>query len=731
MARPFILLGGIIFGTLMLITCLPSEIVPILAGFSAVSGILCLLLGRKLKFMKTAFVVFLAVCLAASSYFLKSAVTYYPALPYATQQSAVVTGSVKEVKHYNDTYYYILDDISINDSAETTHKIQISHKNFFDVTPDDMMTFNVRRINGESDILPFYMPDEDGVHLYAYSDSAPEITKAQTHSINYYLTRIRTFVADTLNKNIEKESAGAINAMMTGDKTYLSDETMRLFGHSGISHLFAVSGFHLSLWTSTIFVLFEKLSKKLKTAGYIVSLVFVVFFMALTGFTPSVVRSGIMMIILIAGHLTKYKSDSVNSLFIALSLILVVNPYCVTSTSLQMSFLATLGIVTLSGAVTEPVFNLKPKIKQEFVFKTIFTLYTNCMISLIATIFTCPVSAVTFGYYSFFAPLTNLLCLPVAKFILPLSSLGIATSFLEPVSGIFFTLCRWIMKYVLFVAEKISNIGFATVNAKMTSVRIALFAILAVIILLICFFERKSKQLRIITAVSVACFMAVSIAVVAFEKNSYSFYIPSVGNGTSVVCNINGRKLVIGCGGEKYDGYKVTNTMNTVSFRNFDLLMIPRDTETESAYAREILKSYTFDSVVTCSEKLSDDTEKLLPTDVARGDLINIPIDENTNLLYINNDRFNGARIESEDFSCTILFRPTSDFSQVPEQWSSGNLLISRQNLPESDINFDKIILSTDSDVVSGNGDIKMTSLEGNIIYIFNQHTGAECYADK
>ena len=731
MARPFIVLGSVIFVTLMLITCLPSEIVPILAGISAVAGVLCLLLGRKLKFMKTAFVVFLAVCLAASSYFLKSAVTYYPALQYASAQSAVVTGRVQEVKTYSGNYYYILDDISINDSSETNHKIQISHKNFFDVKPDDVMMFNVRRINGETVIPPFYMPDEDGVHLYAYSDGMPGITKAETHTINYYLTQIRYFVADTLNKNIEKESAGAINAMMTGDKTYLSDETMRLFGHSGISHLFAVSGFHLSLWTSAIYVFFEKLSKKLKTAGYIVALVFVVFFMALTGFTPSVVRSGIMMLILIAGRLTKYKSDSVNSLFIALSLILLINPYCVTSTSLQMSFLATLGIVSLSGAVTEPVFNLKPKIKHDFVFKTIFALYANCAVSLIATIFTCPVSAVTFGYYSFFAPLTNLLCLPVAKFILPLSSLGIATSFLKPVSGIFFTLCRWIMKYILFVAEKISDIGLATVNAKMLPVRIALFAILAVIILLICFFERKNKQLRIITAVSVACFMAVSISVFAFEKNSYSFYIPSVGNGTSVVCNINGRKIVIGCGGEKYDGYKVTNTMNTVAFRNFDFLMIPRSTETESAYAREILKSYTFDSVVTCSEKLPYDTEKLLPKDVARGDLINIPIDENTNLLYINNDDFSGARVESDDFTCTILFRPTSDFSQVPEQWSCGNLLISRQNLPEAEINFDKIILSTDSDVISDDGDIKMTSLEGNITYIFNQHTGAECYADK
>lgn len=731
MARPFVILGSIIAATLMLITCLPSEIVPILAAVSAISGILCLIFIRKSQLIKTAFVVLLAVCLAASSYLLKSTLTYYPALQYVSGQNAVVTGIVKETKVYDDTYYYILDDIQINDSGKTKHKIRITHKNYFDVKPDDVMTFSVRRINGETDIPPFYMPDEDGIYLYAYSDSAPDITEAQKHTANYYLSQIRSFVADTLNKNMEKNSSGAIIAMMTGDKDYLSEDVMNIFGHSGISHLFAVSGFHLSLWTSAIFVFFTKLSKKLKTVANITALFFVLFFMALTGFSPSVVRAGIMMLILIAGHLTKYRSDSVNSLFIALSLILIINPYCLTSTSLQMSFLATLGIVTLSNAVTEPIMKLKSKIKPEFIFRTIFTFYTSCIISLIATIFTCPVSAATFGYYSFFAPITNLLCLPAAQLIMPLCSLGIATSFLKPVSEIFFVLCRLLMKYILFTAEKISSFGFATVNAKAITVRIVLFAILAVTILLTGISEQKNKRLRIITAVSVFCFMAVSVSVFAFEQTSYSFHIPSVGNGTSIICNIHGKKIVLGCGGDKYNEYHFSDTLNTVAFRNLDILLIPRATHTESSYARQILKNYNIDSVVTCSDIHSAEIENILPEDVIRGEILNIPIDEKTNLVYINNEDFSGARIESPDFGCTVLFRAASDFSVLPDRWRKGNLLISRQSLPDADINFDKIILSSDSDGVLSDGDITLTSVDGNILYTFNRHTGAECYADK
>ena len=731
MARPFVILGSVIAATLLLITCLPSGIVPVIASVSAIAGILCLILIKKSKFMKTAFVVFLAVCLAASSFLLKSAVTYYPALQYATDQNAVVTGRLHEMKVYDDIYYYILDDMQINDSAKTRHKIRITHKNYFDVKPDDVMTFTVLRINGDTDIPPFYMPDEDDIYLYAYSDAAPEITEAETHTLNFYLYRIRNFVAGTLSKNMEKDSAGAVNAMMTGDKNYLSGEIMNIFGHSGISHLFAVSGFHLSLWTSAIFVFFDKLSKKLKTAANIFAAVFVLFFMALTGFSPSVVRAGIMMLILIAGHLIKHKSDSVNSLFIALTLILFINPYCVTSTSLQMSFLATLGIVTLAEAVTEPVLKLYRKIRAKSVFRTIFVFYTSCMISLIATIFTCPVSAACFGYYSFFAPLTNLLCLPAAQLIMPLSSLGIATSFFRPLSDIFFTICGWLMKYILFVAEKISNINFATVNSTMLTVRIALFAMLAITIILICFFEYKTKKLRIIAAFSVICFMTISVSVFAFEQTSYSFYIPSVGNGTSVICNIHGKKLVIGCGGDKYKDYVFSDTLNTVTFRNLDLLLIPRASQTESSFARQILKNYNIGSVATCIDIHGSEIENILPKDVIRGEILNIPIDEKTNLVYINNKDFSGARIESADFECTVLFRAASDFSALPKSWKKGNLLISRQSAPDADINFDKIILSTDSDTVFENENITSTSVDENILYTFNRYTGAECYADK
>ena len=562
MARPFILLGTVIFATLMAITCIPPYFVPYMAVISAISGLLCLILGIKLKFLKPVFIVFLAICLASTSFFFRSAYTYYPALTFITEQPAVVIGRVKEVIKNDNNYSYILQDIIVNDSHRTIYKIRISHKSLFDVSTDDSMTFNVWSINGYSDIRAFHMPDEDGIYLYAHSNDYPDIKKAESHTSAYYLSRMRTFIAETLNKSTDKESAGAINAMLTGDKEYLSDEVMQLFSRSGISHLFAVSGFHLSLWTSAIFAFFERLSRHMRLFSNVFSATFILFFMALTGFTPSVVRAGIMMLIFIAGQLTKYKSDSVNSLFVALSVILIANPYTVTSISLQMSFLATLGIVTLSSAITEPVYKLRKKIKPKYVFTAVSATYTTCMISLIATVFTCPISAYAFGSYSFLGPVTNILCLPVAQLILPLSSLGLATSFLTPVSKIFFTLCNFIMKYILFVAEKISQSHIAIVNTRITPVKTAIFLILAVTIVLIFIFERKNKQLRIITAFSIISFLVVSVSVFAYNNTSYTFYVPYVGNGSATVCNINGKKIVIGCGGEDYREFAFTNTLS-------------------------------------------------------------------------------------------------------------------------------------------------------------------------
>lgn len=73
--------------------------------------------------------------------------------------------------------------------------------------------------------------------------------------------------------------------------------------------------------------------------------------MAVSGFTYSVMRAGFMMLVMLLGTLLSKQSDSLNSLGIALVILCFVNPYCVMSLGLRLSFLSTLGIIVGYGNI--------------------------------------------------------------------------------------------------------------------------------------------------------------------------------------------------------------------------------------------------------------------------------------------------------------------------------------------------------------------------------------------
>lgn len=731
MARPFILIGTVMFISTLIYSCLSFNATAAVFVLSAMLTLILHRLSKRIRIIKYLFLVFLAVSLSSGSFTVKTQTEYLPATALATQEKCTVSGTVIDISSYNGYFYYTLDNISVSGGNTTKSKIKITSKYYQQAEIDDTMTFNVTDIAADVNIPAFYLPDSDGVHLRAYSDIRPAVIKAEKHSVKYYLASFREFISDKLSDNMYDQYAGAVSAMMTGNKESLSEDIQLNFSHSGISHLFAVSGFHLSLWTSMIFLIFDKLIGKKKIIGNIFAVLFVVFFMAMTGFSESVVRSGIMMLIFLIGKIIEQKADSLNSLFAALSIILFINPYLALSTSLLMSFLATLGIVAFSGAVTEPVHKLKDKIKPKLLYKIIYMIYTTAMISIVATVFTCPVSALDFGYYSVAAPVTNLLCMPVAQLILPLCSIGILTSFIPAFSHFIFMLCNFIMKYIFAVTAKISSFQYAIVDAHSDAVLISLFAVLIITIILIAVFEFRNKQLRRSFGFSAVCMLIITLSVLALENSTVRIHVPDVGNGSAVICSIHGKDIVIGCGGTEYKEYVFTNTLNTLGGKNFELLLIPRNTETESEYAEALLTKYSFGELVVCQEKLSDETEALLPETTERTSMCNIKIDENAKLVYININSFHGARIESEDFTCTVLFNPTSDFSAVPESWSKGDLLITRQTLPEGNYEFSDIFISSNSGRVYYDERIKSTSTCGNLIYTFTPFTGAKTYADK
>lgn len=718
MIRPYVCAGTTIIISLAVFNLLGFECSAVVFGVSIFLTAVLYFIRNKNKVVAATFVCTLSLLVSSSVFCVKIVTDYLPSTLLNSDAERTVSGVLCEYEKQNDSYYYTIKDVTV-DGVQTDEKIRVRSNIFKRADIDDTLTFSSAVIYqlGESSGNSGYYKAE-GIYSGAYTYNDFTVTKAEKHSVSYYLNEMRAYIEKSLYRVENKKYSAVLAAMLTGDQSELDDDTLMNFRYSGIAHLFAVSGFHLTVWTSAISVFFDKLFKKKKRISAAASILFVIFFMALTGFTKSVVRAGIMMLIMLTGKLIKYRSDPLNSLFIAAAIILLINPFSIMSISLQLSFLATLGILLLSKPIMQPVRKLKEKIKSKHIYKSISFVYSGFMIALTASLFTLPVSALNFGYISLWSPVTNVLCMFAAELAMILSATAVIFSPLAAISKPILILSTLITRYIVFITDTISSLRTAIVDTSSALIQISLIVVIILMMIFLIVFKDNDKHMRKTLYLSAVAAFSIYICAFEIQSDSVKITVADVGNGTSLLLDIGDKNVMIGCGGSKYKGYKLTSAADNNNTMNYDLLIVPRENDTESLYMYTVLDRYSFDSCIIYSRDIPLYMSERLPENTYCTAYCEVNLDENCDLVYINNDDFTGVRIESEKFSCTIIFRPGVDFSSVPDEWQSGSLLIARQTLPDIDLSgFENIILSSSSDIIYINKNIYTTSFGGQIVY--------------
>ncbi len=144
----------------------------------------------------------------------------------------------------------------------------------------------------------------------------------------------------------ENEHWGVVSAMLLGDKKGIPDDLRSAYANAGASHILAVSGLHVGIIYLLILASFGWMRHRriLRLPFYILSLAGIWSFAAITAFTPSVTRAGIMITIIILGQATGSKPVTLNSLAAAAFIMLLFDPDLVFDVGFQLSFGAVFGI---------------------------------------------------------------------------------------------------------------------------------------------------------------------------------------------------------------------------------------------------------------------------------------------------------------------------------------------------------------------------------------------------
>ena len=286
------------------------------------------------------------------------------------------------------------------------------------------------------------------------------------------IASLRKYIRQKIFKNYGFSEASTILALVTGDKSYFTDEFYTNVKSSGVAHVMVVSGMHLSIIVT--FLLF--FTKRLFYNRYFKALIIFIAVIVVTcvcGFTMSIIRAGITYILIVLSLILNKPNTSSNTLGTAVTLILINNPLAVLNVVFQLTVLSTFGILVVALPCIELV-ERKEYIKS----KILFWVFSNSMISISATVLTAPVVIYYFGYISNVALITNLLICTPANIALCLAILGLI---IMPLEKIFFTLSGTIIKYINAVINYFGGLKFSvTVLPRWT----AFLAAIAVVILL-------------------------------------------------------------------------------------------------------------------------------------------------------------------------------------------------------------------------------------------------------
>ncbi|MDD2417701.1 MAG: ComEC/Rec2 family competence protein [Oscillospiraceae bacterium] len=317
-----------------------------------------------------------------------------------------------------------------------------------------------------------------------YGEVNIEMTSPETRPFMYNILNARKKARNVvMSQPGMTDVAGLATGIAFGFRQDISSTIKNDFRVAGVSHLLAVSGLHVTV-LSQVLLAFLLLLKVPRRAALSAAGAGVLFFMALTGFTPSVMRAGIMCLVFITAQMIGREPDSVNSLGIAVFAITIFNPYAVNDAGLLLSFSATYGLLALYPKIKRAT---SDRLKAGGVWARIIARPVNALcITIAATIPTLPVILFTFGQISIISPLANLLMVLPASVVMISTCIAVPLYVFEPlrfISGAVFWAVELFSRYLAGVAELLAGLPMASVWVEQSFMYFGILAAIGLVVL--------------------------------------------------------------------------------------------------------------------------------------------------------------------------------------------------------------------------------------------------------
>ncbi len=456
----------------------------------------------------------------------------------------VATLKEEPYKQYS-TYVYRFNCESHN-GEKCDFDFMVYHHDMFDIEPFDKAKLNATFMKSDSkgNISKGYFLTAD--FGYEYPDF--ERIVPERKPIYYHAIKLRQSIRETLRNSLSPDAFSLCSALLVGDKFVLSEDVYRQFREAGVSHLIVVSGMHFSALTWFFLFLARKYSG-FRHIFLVFAVAFIVVYMAVTGFSPSVLRSAIMMLLCIIGFSIMRDTYPLNSLSFAALCVVLFDPYIAGDVGLILSFATTFSIIKLAPVIYDEFYIrikiLNKKLPKKRSFKNFctkwlrrgvrFVLSLFC-VNLSAYLISFPLSIILFGststvsVFSTFAlsfPIQVLLYLAVIICVVG------AVPFLSFIVSVFAFCAQLLSDFVLKTVSFFADLPFSYMYV--TSDFMYLWIVFAVILFVWLCSSFSKRRLGVYALVLAFTLTVGCVSSVLVSRDVSSLHIYDVDDGTAIL----------------------------------------------------------------------------------------------------------------------------------------------------------------------------------------------------
>lgn len=406
-------------------------------------------------------------------------------------------------------------------------------------------------------------------------------------------------------------------------------------------HMLAISGAHFSY----VILIATFISNRLqhKRLGQLIQIIAIIFFMNLTGNTASVVRAGIMSILLIGSSICKRQNDSLNNIAISAIIQIINNPYIIFDSGFMLSYSGVLGIILFYKKISEHIH-----------FKSI-------ALTISANIFIIPIMIYNFHTISGSFIISNICASWLLGIIIILEFISLCI----PIKLLYMILDLLIMM-LRKIAEICANIPFA----QMYVPRYAIFFVIVIYILIFCRKLKCRKYVYSFLTIGASILLIVNFTDVYQDRMRINFI--DVGQGDSCLIRYKGTNIMIDSGGslsknkdgKSYDiGENVLNNyLLNRGITRLDYIMASHFDEDHSQGFVFLLKNMKVKNVIISEQyKTSSIYEQFKQ----------ICKKQNIQIIYVKS----GDEIRIKDLAFKIL-HPKSKENQISENPLNNNAIV-------------------------------------------------------